>query len=267
MKGWIKLHRSIMSSPTFNKLNAIQQLITIYIILNANHEDGVWYDKYKDVEIPVKRGQLITSRNKIANEWFSGEKDITERKVRTTLERLEKYGFLTKQTTKQYTLITICNYSVYQAKENKNDQANDHEPTKQRPSDDQAMTTNKNVKNLEEGFSSSSSTDNGFSEVIKLYESDLQTGTSIGSVNQQLLIQWYDDFGQDLLIAAMKVAAKKEAKGTAFLEGVLKNWKDAGVETIEQARLYEKKFKGKNKKGNVVPIRADEQEDTRDYGF
>ena len=147
MQGWVKLHRQIMKSDTFARLNAIQQIITIYIILNANHEDGVWYDKYKDIEVPVKRGQLVTSRNKIANEWFKNDKEITERKVRTTLERLERYGFLTKQSTKGYTLLNIVNYGVYQSRENENVQQVDQGPTKQRPSNDQATTTNKNVKN------------------------------------------------------------------------------------------------------------------------
>lgn len=274
MQGWVKLHRSIMESSTFRKLNAIQQLITIYIILNANHEDGVWYDKYKDIEVPVKRGQLITSRNKIANEWFAGEKDITERKVRTTLERLEKYGFLTKQTTSGYTLLTINNYGVYQSKGNENDQANDHEPTRHRPSDDQAMTTNKNDKNVknDKELCSSSNSDPKFSEVMKFYQDNLQRGITESPFNLDLINQWYSEWGHDLMLASMKVAAKAEAKGVSMIEGILKNWKEAGVKTMDDARKFEKEFKerGKkpNKNNNVVPIKNREsQYDDYDYGF
>lgn len=147
MQGWVKLHRQIMKSDTFSKLNAIQQIITIYIILNANHDDGVWYDKYKDIELPIKRGQLVTSRNKIANEWFKGDKEITEQKVRTTLDRLERYGFLTKQSTNGYTLLNIVNYGVYQSNENESNQVYNQDLTRHQPGTNQALTTNKNVKN------------------------------------------------------------------------------------------------------------------------
>lgn len=147
MQGWIKLHRAVMKSETFSKLSAIQQLITIYIILNANHEDGIWYDKYKDIEVPVKRGQLVVSRSKIANEWFKGDKEVTEQKVRTTLKKLEKLSFLTIESTNNYTLLEVLNYNVYQAKENETNQVSNQEETKSQPRDNQEKTTNKNDKN------------------------------------------------------------------------------------------------------------------------
>jgi len=145
--GWIKLHRRIMESKTFSRLTAIQQLIAIYIILNANHEDGVWFDKYRNVEVPVKRGQCILSRNRIINEWFHGDKEITDRKVRTTLNKLND-DFLTIETTNYYTLVTVLNYDAYQTKNEANDQQTDQEPTKKRPANDQLTSLNKNDKNV-----------------------------------------------------------------------------------------------------------------------
>jgi hypothetical protein len=148
MKGWIKLHRNIMQSETFSKLNAIQQLIAIYIILNANHEDGIWYDKYKNIEVPVKRGQLITSRKKIAAEWCKGDKEVTEQKIRTTLKKLERLDFLTITSTNNYTLLEVLNYNVYQKKEEETNQVVNQDLTKSQPRDNQEITTNKNVKEL-----------------------------------------------------------------------------------------------------------------------
>jgi hypothetical protein len=148
MQGWVKLHRKIMQSETFLRLNAIQQLIAIYIILNANHEDGIWYDKYKDIEVPIKRGQLITSRQKIINEWFKGDKLITDQKIRTTLSKLEKLQFITTKPTNNYTLIEVLNYNVYQMKEEESNQQNNQETTKTKPRDNHEKTTNKNDKNV-----------------------------------------------------------------------------------------------------------------------
>ncbi|WP_235615834.1 hypothetical protein [Brevibacillus reuszeri] len=113
-KGWIKLYRSISGSSTFQKLTAVQKLIAIYILLNANHKDSVWIDHYRGIEVNVKRGQLITSRQKIIEEWFNNDKNVTNQKIRTCLTKLEKLGFLTIESTNWYTLITVVNYGIYQ---------------------------------------------------------------------------------------------------------------------------------------------------------
>ncbi|RNC62794.1 MAG: hypothetical protein AWM53_02013 [Candidatus Dichloromethanomonas elyunquensis] len=142
--GWIKLHRKVLESKTFSKLTAIQKLIAIYIILNANHEDGEWHDSYKNIKVPVKRGQLITSRNKI-KEWFNYDKEITDQKIRTTLNKLTG-EFLTIETTKNYTIITVLNYEVYQKKDKEDNQDINQEITKEQPRTNQGLTTNKNDK-------------------------------------------------------------------------------------------------------------------------
>lgn len=143
MDGWIKLHRKLMESESFYKLTAVQKLIAIYIVLNANHEDGIWYDKYKGIEVEVKRGQLVTSRNKIVNEWFNKDKDVTEQRVRTCLDKLVRINFITKSPANDYTLITVVNYDIYQSKKDDDNQV----LTKSQPSGNQAITTNKNDKN------------------------------------------------------------------------------------------------------------------------
>lgn len=148
MEGWIRLHRKLMTSDTFSRLTAVQKLIAIYIILNANHADGVWYDKYKNIEVEIKRGQLVTSRKKIASEWFQNDKDVSEMKIRTCLDKLERIGFLTKSSTSDYTLITVLNYEVYQGSDTDDNQEDNQVLTKSQPSLNQAITTNKNDKNV-----------------------------------------------------------------------------------------------------------------------
>ncbi|SES16755.1 phage replication protein O [Gracilibacillus ureilyticus] len=99
-----------------------------------------------------------------------------------------------------------------------------------------------------------------FLEVIHFYRSNLQKGISDSPFNVELIKQWYDKFGYDLLLAAMKIAAKREAKGVKYIESVLFNWKGAGITTIEAARQYEKQFHSKKQKSqrhqtkrNIVP--------------
>jgi hypothetical protein len=146
-QGWIKLHRAIMESTTFNRLNAKQKIIAIFLLLNANHKDRYWYDMYSDIEVKVNRGQLITSRNTIVNEWFKKDKEITDQVVRTTLTKLEKLKFLTKRATNKYTLITIENYDKYQSDVITFNHHNNQQKTNDKPLHNHPLTTNKNDKN------------------------------------------------------------------------------------------------------------------------
>jgi uncharacterized phage protein (TIGR02220 family) len=196
MQGWIKLHRAVMKSDTFSRLTAIQQLITIYIILNANHEDGVWYDKYKDIEVSIKRGQVIVSRNKIANEWFKGDKEVTEQKVRTTLKKLEKLGFLTITSTNNYTVLEVLNYNVYQSKEEEPNQVSNQELTKSQPSNNQVSTTNKNDKNVKNDKNEEEKEYIPFSEVVSYLNQKANTNyrASGKDTKDKIKARWNDGF-------------------------------------------------------------------------
>ncbi|EQB9223304.1 hypothetical protein ACYYIK_000481 [Listeria monocytogenes] len=119
MDGWIKLHRSILESETYNCLSLHQKIIMIEILLRTNFTSGFWFDKKTGRKIKIKPGQLITSVNKIKIDWLKNEKQISDKKIRNTLAKLQKLGFLSIQTTNAYTLLTICKYSDYQQDETK----------------------------------------------------------------------------------------------------------------------------------------------------
>jgi predicted transcriptional regulator len=114
--------------------------LLVHLIMSANTEDKSWKG------VPVKRGQLITSRQSL-----SENTGISERTVRTSLKRLKSTNEVTIKTTKRYSVITICNYDDYQAYANQSDQANnqvsDQQVTNSRPTSDQQVTTTKEYKN------------------------------------------------------------------------------------------------------------------------
>jgi predicted phage replisome organizer len=108
----------------------------------------------------------------------------------------------------------------------------------------------------------SNSNENQFPEIMNFYSNNLQKGISETPFNLELIQLWFDEFGFDLLLAAMKVSAKAEVKGVKFVEGVLKNWKEAGVKTIDDARKHEQAFKQKPKGGySRKPIRVEADPD------
>ncbi|MBC1229773.1 DnaD domain protein [Listeria booriae] len=241
MQGWVRLYRKIQESDTFQRLTAIQQLIAIYIILNANHTDGVWYDRYKGIEVSLKRGQLITSRRKMYEEWFNKDKDVSEMKIRTTLTKLERLGFITIEATKQYTLITVCNYSLYQDVETAINPPNNQELTQKQPGDNQAITTNKNVNNISSSSTSLKENNIASFNAFEFYEQNIHH--TLSPFERDLLSELIDESNTDLVVEAMKVAVKINKRRLRTVETVLRDWRDKNITTAEQAINYEQQGK------------------------
>jgi len=111
--GYIKLSRKIFNSKTFSSLNAIQKLITIYLILMANHKDGEWWDSYQKKFITIKRGSFITSIEHIRKKI--NDRLVTTKKIRTCVKLLKKMQFLAIERASRYSHITIIKYDLYQS--------------------------------------------------------------------------------------------------------------------------------------------------------
>ena len=127
MEGWIKLSKKLLSWEWFDKSEMVQ--LFIYCLLKANFEPKKWHG------ITVERGSFVTSRFTI-----SKETNISERKIRTCIERLISTNELTVKTTKQFTVITVSKYDSYQIYKNQIDQAIDQaidqRATNERPTSD-----------------------------------------------------------------------------------------------------------------------------------
>lgn len=101
MEGYIREYRKIMQWRWYRDI-AVAHLFR-HLILSANYIRADWQD------ITISRGQLVTSRQKLAYET-----GLTEKMVRRCLKALEKTGEIQLQSSNKYTLITICKYSEYQ---------------------------------------------------------------------------------------------------------------------------------------------------------
>lgn len=101
MEGYIREYRKIMQWRWYRDI-AVAHLFR-HLILSANYIRADWQD------ITISRGQLVTSRQKLAYET-----GLTEKVVRRCLKALEKTGEIQLQSSNKYTLITICKYSEYQ---------------------------------------------------------------------------------------------------------------------------------------------------------
>jgi len=138
MASFITVDRKILKWEWYQDVKVFH--LFLYFLLRANWEDGRWKG------IDVKRGQLITGRLQL-----SKDTGLSEREIRTCLEKLKTTGEIAIKTTSKYSIVTICKYDVYQNKYDKtdqqNDQQNDQRKTNERPTSDQQTTTNNTLNN------------------------------------------------------------------------------------------------------------------------
>lgn len=138
-EGYIKLDRKLLEWRYFSKDNYLK--VWLFLLLKANHKNGSFED------ITVKRGQLITSIDKISK----GTGTSTQQ-VRTILKKLEGQEITSKSTNK-YTLITILKYRDYQDNIIKTNKHSNKQLTNKQQTTNKQLTTNnnnKNDKNIEE---------------------------------------------------------------------------------------------------------------------
>jgi hypothetical protein len=75
----------------------------VYLLLQVCDTDTEWCDRV------IKRGQMVTTRNRICQET-----GLTEKVVRGALTKLQKTGEINVETTNKFSIITVCNYDKYQ---------------------------------------------------------------------------------------------------------------------------------------------------------
>ena len=138
--GWIKMFRRFLEWEWYDQTSMVR--LFLHLLLKANYEDKKWHG------IVIKRGQLVTS---FAN--LSAETGLSLQVVRSCLDKLQSTGEVNKQSTSQYTIITVCKYDKYQGlrcdegQANGNQSANEGQASgKQRASEGQQL---KNIRKKE----------------------------------------------------------------------------------------------------------------------
>ena len=114
-KGYMKLSRDLRRWGWYRDSHMVHLLI--HLMLEANYQDSYY------MGVLIKRGQLATGRKQL-----SAETGMSEREIRTCLERLSNDQQIIIQPTNKFSIITICNYESWQdndiTKRPTNDQQN-----------------------------------------------------------------------------------------------------------------------------------------------
>jgi len=133
-KGYIKLHRTLLSNPIAKKPEYAWLWATL--LLKATHKEVrfIWNEE----TVTLKPGQFITGRKQL-----SSETGISESKVYRILKYLKNEQQIEQQSNNNYTTITILNWEKYQDSEQQIKQPVNNGRT----TDEQPVNTYKNVKN------------------------------------------------------------------------------------------------------------------------
>lgn len=108
--GWLKLYRELTDKVIWQNSPPEHKVILATILMSVNYEENEW--EWKGQKFKVCPGQMITSLESIQKKSGKG---ISIQNVRTALKNLEKYGFLTSESTNQGRLITVVNWELYQS--------------------------------------------------------------------------------------------------------------------------------------------------------
>lgn len=106
MEWFVQLHKKICEWEWYTDIPTCK--LFFHILLKCNYKEAKWRG------IEVKPGDFITSFDHLAKETW-----LSIRQVRTALEHLETTWEVTKQSTSQYTILTLTNWGTYNIRDDK----------------------------------------------------------------------------------------------------------------------------------------------------
>jgi hypothetical protein len=141
-QGWFKLHRELFEKAIWQNSTPEQKVILITLLGMANHQGREW--EWKGKQFKAEPGQFVTSIGSIVKKCGKG---ISQKNVRSAIEKFEKYGFLANESAKTGRRITIVNWEVYQAIDNEGGKDIGSEVADRWQTGGRQVATNKNDKN------------------------------------------------------------------------------------------------------------------------
>ena len=220
---WIKIYSEFLSWEWYKETNT--KALFIHCLLKANWKDG----KFQGEVIP--RGSFATSL-----ESLSKELGLTIQQTRTSLKHLISTGELTNKSNNKYRIITINNYEKYQqltSNLTSNQQTTNKQPNKQ-------LTT---IEDISMYICSS---------LERIY------ARAIVGPEFELIQIWSKSYELELIEYAINISAMNNRKNVKYVNGILKNWKNAGYKTKQDVLDNEQR---------IEELKNKEPEELFDYNW
>jgi len=206
--------------------------------------------EYQGVKYKTEPGQFVTSLQSIADECGKG---ISVQNVRSALARFERLGFLTNQSTKVNRLITIVNWGLYQAREEKTNKETNNvtnkEVTKNQQRGNKEVTTNEEVKKLRSKEVKNNTTQqNDFSDVYTAYQQNIEMIPPQMTINK--ISDDFDAYGKDVMMKAIEKSAFNGNHDYKFINFLLNDWRKRGLKDVKAIELYEEQRETSRQRGS-----------------
>lgn len=247
LSGWIKLHRSIIDSDIY-QMPPLYLRVFERLILEANHQDNEIPYKERGSKLVgkklIKRGERLTSVRDICKwvSWYERGKlkEPNPKTVQDILDWLEEndmifiYG---EKGNRKETHYKIVNYSIYQTREDE-EVTEDKQPSNSKITEKkQSLETNKNDKECKEVSVCMYGENENLKNIIKLLEENIGI---IPPILIEEVNNYTDIFDIEMFSEAIKIAANNKRRSVNYVLGILRNWKDNNILTIDDLEALRK---------------------------
>ena len=125
--GWVKVHRQALENGWL-KNHRLWAFLS-YCLLKASHKETT-------VTVGYQRVQLLPGQFVFGRKQAAADLDMTERQIRTVLNRLISGQNLSVQTTNKFSIVTVVNWRAYQGDSDDIDHQNVQQVTSKCPASD-----------------------------------------------------------------------------------------------------------------------------------
>lgn len=243
MTGWISLHRQIRNHWIWDDAEKLKWWLDILLLTNHTDKKSL----YNNEVILIKRGTFKTSEVKLSERW-----GVSRNTIRKFLKLLESDEMITTEKTPYGTTIKVLNYNDYQGfsmrekqvseqpLEQQNEQHKDI-PVNNSMNSNVNTTNNYNTSNNElimnNNDNNNNNTDQSVGVVFDKFQ-ELGFGTINGFTAEQIN-EHLQTFEPEVVIKALEVASNNNKRNLSYANGILKNWKQRNIITLEDVKAAE----------------------------
>lgn len=297
-QGWIKLHREILDSDIWYDVTTFR--LFIYLIAKASHQDGF---KYRGITLNkgqyVRSYRKLA--DDLSYKEGRGFKKYSLSTIRACVKKLVDDERVTIEETNLGTLFSIVNYEKYQNDTSHFNTLNTLESPNEARTEGRTGNNVNNYSNCN-GFSDlMHNSPNDLNDEVRTnaelmpnevrtnaeqdqelknlrIKEDISTTTPrandaivfyqnnfgmIRPVIAEELMDWIKDFGDEMVIKAMKRSLERNKPNWGYAKSILRSWHEKGIKTVEQVKAEDVEFRNqqqarfgnrqKQKQTEVIP--------------
>lgn len=238
---WIKLYRELLNKSIWLDSSPEHKIVIITLLLMVNYKEREWL--FNGRRFKARAGETVTSLDSIVQNAGRG---ISVQNVRSAIDKLKTLGFIEEEVGARGRHIRILNWDKYQGsimEETPPDFFDNKKVTINKQGTNKVATANKK-DNKAKKANNPKQQQEGNTRVMDYYRCCGFGGLNNGV--REILTSLEKEYGEEQVIAAIKIAVKANCYKISYVEGVLK-YKKRGQEGVDgKSRKAVKECRGGN---------------------